>query len=488
MKARTRTTRSAQVAPAPNTQTKATSSTRGLAKDAFERSTITIRSPPQVYAHPGTQSAHSGAQSYVCPSTPTESTPVKSNSKVILESPLKIKPMNVPTHSTSANTNQTLHTALFMLQKFYQEAIEAEEERVSIDLNTFASIGKLLNTVYEQTPPPPLIKDSPQPAENCTTITAIQQDVDEIKATLKTLVDNMTAGPKPWAEVVASSDNVNIHAEMAKRERLEQAKRERGKLETLISFQDATSTMKEKVEQLTEQELHTLIEEHIHKVKECATIQICRIQKPFKHMVKIQCQHEMDTLALHNIKWSELEGAKLIKPTYGVVINGVAKCDIDPQRAENQEEITKTIEMYNDINIARIEPLMKKLKNPEAPTHSIIIFTECPEEADNLIHEGFKTEKGRLYHAVRYKPQCRMKQCFKCQGYGHKANVCTKDSKCGKCAGDHETYQCKTDKIECIHCKGKHTAWHYECPRRQKEYKRLELLKVTIPPTFTNIQ
>src|SRR5436305_11735596 len=160
-----------------------------------------------------------------------------------------------------------------------------------------------------------------------------------------------------------------------------------------------------------------------------------------------------------------MKGASIVKPTYGVVVHGVSKSDINPT---DQSDAKAALETNNNINVNRVAPLIKKPRNSEAPTQSIIIFTENSKEGNDLICEGLRVE-DRYYAAERYASQCQIKQCFKCQEYGHKAEMCTKKPRCEKCAQKHETRQCDRRKIKCAHCEDSHAAWHHECSHQQKK-------------------
>ena len=153
-------------------------------------------------------------------------------------------------------------------------------------------------------------------------------------------------------------------------------------------------------------------------------------------------------------------------------------------RATTQERMKEIIHADNTIKVQRVAPLTKRLKNPSAPTQSIVIFTGCPKAANDAIIEGVRI-KGRYYAARRYITQNQIRQCFKCQGYGHKAELCTRKTTCGNCAQEHETKSCTEGKSKCAQCTGEHPAWHRECPRRVKEYERLEAIIATTPPLFT---
>ena len=50
-------------------------------------------------------------------------------------------------------------------------------------------------------------------------------------------------------------------------------------------------------------------------------------------------------------------------------------------------------------------PLRRRNRNPTATTHSIVIFTKCPKEADQCIQNGINIEH-RHYLPEKYIPQC----------------------------------------------------------------------------------
>lgn len=67
-----------------------------------------------------------------------------------------------------------------------------------------------------------------------------------------------------------------------------------------------------------------------------------------------------------------------------------------------------------------------------------------------------------------------MKQCFKCQHYGHIGTQCKATIACGYCAQEHESRECpfKLDRNvprKCAACRGGHEAWSYQCPTRKEE-------------------
>ena len=128
------------------------------------------------------------------------------------------------------------------------------------------------------------------------------------------------------------------------------------------------------------------------------------------------------------------------------------------------------------ININKITPLRKHQRNPDAPTQSIIIQLNTPEQVDYCIHNSILIGK-RNHHAEKYMPQYQLKQCYKCYRYSHIAEECTRKVTCGKCEQDHPTTECKSTEHKCTNCQSPQPAWHNNCPIRKQELSRLKALK-----------
>lgn len=79
-----------------------------------------------------------------------------------------------------------------------------------------------------------------------------------------------------------------------------------------------------------------------------------------KDSVKVQCHEEYDANVLQKIKWGILKGATIIKPTYGMVIHGVSKQEINPGE-QSQEEAKAVLEEKYDIKTIHITMLMKRI-------------------------------------------------------------------------------------------------------------------------------
>lgn len=72
---------------------------------------------------------------------------------------------------------------------------------------------------------------------------------------------------------------------------------------------------------------------------------------------------------------------------------------------------------------------------------SLRIEVETAAMANRLITKGLFEN----YKVKRYEPfsgNCRVRQCFNCQQYGHVLKACRNTAKCGHCAGNHSSHDC----------------------------------------------
>ena len=134
-------------------------------------------------------------------------------------------------------------------------------------------------------------------------------------------------------------------------------------------------------------------------------------------------------------------------------------------------EVIERIEKQNNMKagtITGISPLLRKNNHDSDKVklhHSIVLSTNDRHAANKCIENGCYIEY--LHHAAeRFNPQRQIMQCFNCCEYGHRAANCKRHSRCGKCGEKHNTRECK----------GSHEAWHFECPARIAESKRLDEL------------
>ena len=386
-----------------------------------------------------------------------------------------------PTAATST-VDQTLKKAIEMLR-----TQRTKTENLRIRDAVIAMLEECVETKHRHTLSPMLM----QPREDHR-INTIENDVKEIKEATKSMEKMLTASgnSRTWAQIAGDSpkkENANTHAheEIAKRERLEQARKEKAKTQITLTFRNATEDQLKTLETTKEEVYAAELQKYIREQYPASMsgLTINKVQKLPGKMLKIECNTETEATQLQEVDWEKrLSGASLVHSEYGIVLHGVSKKVIDATTS-TQKDIQEIIQSTNVINVQRVTPLTKKPRNPNAPTQSIVIFTRCPKEANDAIVDGIRID-GRYYAAKRYSPQHQIKQCFKCQGYGHKADSCTRKTTCGHCAQEHETRTCTQEVNKCTHCSGTHPAWHHECPRRLKEHEKLETLAAVTPPLF----
>ncbi|CAG9827691.1 unnamed protein product [Diabrotica balteata] len=68
-------------------------------------------------------------------------------------------------------------------------------------------------------------------------------------------------------------------------------------------------------------------------------------------------------------------------------------------------------------------------------------------------------------------------QCYKCQGFWHKANTCKQSIRCVRCGEEHLVEHCDRPKSSpiCCNCKGPHHAAYKLCPVRLKLQKSVRV-------------
>ena len=207
------------------------------------------------------------------------------------------------------------------------------------------------------------------------------------------------------------------------------------------------------------------------------------VQKLKSNDIRITCESNEELDKLKQVNWNAAyEGLTLHQPKFDVVLHDVP-LQFVPLDALNTRDtakpIMKRIQEQNsdgDPAIAQIRPLRRNFKPYEATkSSSIVIFFYSAEVADRVIRKGLYLNY-HLFPAIRYTPQFKVTQCYKCRGFGHHAVRCRRKEACGRRSGEHSTVVCTETIEKCIGCGGNHVAWHPECPRWQEEKRRIEEL------------
>jgi hypothetical protein len=458
----------------------------------FATSQKVKRTPPQPHAHP------------TPPGAPTR--PTRENSKPAdarnLDSGDKDKQGTKSMEAEKpASIIQALRTA-----KAKADALNPHGRNTSLKTEILSALDEAINMAVEQEhehaetiPPQKCCSDGHNEGD----IDDLRKEISDLKEAFRELQEvlkTITARPESFAQIVKSQemDASKISLEMAKRERAEKNMKKREKMEVVLTLRNASKDVQQELESLKENAIAETLQGAMCDWLTTAgkkDAKIKRVEKISKNILKLHCATEEDAEVIRGLEWGAiLNGAAISKKPRGVVMHGVSKRHINFE-TQSQDEIRAKINEENDIKVLHAMPLMKKAKNPDAPTQSIVILMEDPNEANHCIDNGvdFRIDNGveikkRNYHAERYVPECQVRQCYNCQGFGHTAFVCTKAPKCRRCAGDHESRKCNKDPKEpplCINCGGPHNAGnHRECPRGQKERERQALRRDMTPTSF----
>ena len=199
---------------------------------------------------------------------------------------------------------------------------------------------------------------------------------------------------------------------------------------------------------------------------------------------------EADTLKRTEDDWVKVLGttAWVIKPTYGVIVHGVATGK-DSINTDNQQRAIEKIEtenagLHEGAKMTYVGWLTKEGRRKT--TSSLIVEFTTKYHANRAIREGLVLNATH-HDCVLYDRSCRLKQCFRCHEYGHIGPQCDAEERCGYCAEKHNTKECMKKLSDpkpallCVLCKGQHTAWSSACPRRRKELARVEQARQNRP-------
>ncbi|KIV98951.1 uncharacterized protein PV09_09336 [Verruconis gallopava] len=178
-------------------------------------------------------------------------------------------------------------------------------------------------------------------------------------------------------------------------------------------------------------------------------------------------------------------GSSVRNPTYGVLVHGIRVSTVD---MDKQEDMRNAILQDNKPFIPNAEIKYIGWLTRRAPSKamsSIIVEFTRPEDANKIIDEGLVWQ-GEMCQSERYERQCRLKQCFKCQAYGHIGTQCKAAKTCGYCALEHDSRDCpsKGDRDaprKCAACHGAHEAWNRLCPSRKNELAKVRVAYASRP-------
>ena len=155
-------------------------------------------------------------------------------------------------------------------------------------------------------------------------------------------------------------------------------------------------------------------------------------------------------------------------PTYGIFAHGIRTSTMGMERFDEIKAVLlhDNRTFIPNADIKYIGWLSQAALTKSAST--IIVEFTNPEDANKIIDEGLIWQ-GEAFQRERYDRQCRLKQCYKYQKYGHIGTQCRANPACGYCASSKDC-PAKVDKSalrKCAVCKGANEAWNNRCPVRK---------------------
>ncbi|KAJ6176717.1 hypothetical protein N7485_003631 [Penicillium canescens] len=201
---------------------------------------------------------------------------------------------------------------------------------------------------------------------------------------------------------------------------------------------------------------------------------------------------DAEAARVHRGKWVQhlWKDAEVRLPSWGVVVHDVNVKSLginrpaelkERQEAVSKQLLTQNLHSWGNAEITHLAWLIL----PEGKkSGSMIVEFSSPYVANKAIDCNTIWDSTVLT-TVLYDRAARIRQCHRCQQYGHIGRTCSANSpKCVYCAGDHLSPDCRGKQdatlIErkCANCGGAHAAWSRSCKVHQAEIDRVQELEI----------
>ncbi len=166
------------------------------------------------------------------------------------------------------------------------------------------------------------------------------------------------------------------------------------------------------------------------------------------------------------------EKTRIVTKIFGVITHAVRIDSI------NMKEKKVVMEQIQSKNVASIpdpdinwigwlsSPALGKKKT------SLVIECKTASQTNGIIEEGLAIGV-ELHRCTLYNPECKHKQCFNCQQYGHLAVHCTNTQACGYYAAALRSQECEKDvPKKCVLSKGAHETLDHRCKFKKKRTRK----------------
>ena len=318
-------------------------------------------------------------------------------------------------------------------------------------------------------------------SQHKSTLEEIGDRFNHLEKSLKEAI--VAAAPKTYAQAAAMPVQEIARREEIQQRNLEykaQQQRDRAKFEVILTAQEAGTNAKQQLAEQSHQEITAQLQQAAEAQQiEGTAPTIHGVQKLKSRDIRIHCNTAEEAERLRKLNWNmAYEGLTVRQPKYGIVIPGVPTDLISPDET-GDPELIRQIEQQNNgsgLEIVEMRPLRRKLRS-SPKDFSLVIFTRDPRKADLCLKHGFYINYQR-FTAEKYTPQLQLTQCYRCQGFGHRAVTCKSLHEiCGKCSEHHRTAECHSETRKCAGCKGEHPAWHESCLTKINAIEKLKARK-----------
>ena len=108
-----------------------------------------------------------------------------------------------------------------------------------------------------------------------------------------------------------------------------------------------------------------------------------------------------------------------------------------------ENEIKEELLSNNGMNVVKVSRIISRASGK--PTKLIRVITDWKNHVLAAQKRGVKIG-WQIYRCEPSKESPHVKQCFKCQKYGHSAIECKNEQRCLRCSGQHTVKQCAEPK------------------------------------------
>ena len=143
----------------------------------------------------------------------------------------------------------------------------------------------------------------------------------------------------------------------------------------------------------------------------------------------------------------------------------------------NQKKVIRKLiknnaRLHKNLKILRIVWLKKVAKSEK--THSLLIVKIVIKAMMNQLMNMNMLNAYCECTCERFKKNCHITQCFKCQEFDHMIKFCRKNQRCIKCANKNHIKKCMmfSNKRCCTNCNENHEFWRCICLKWQQQMKQ----------------